>query len=321
MTRVLLTTTSFQDTPGAHHERLAEAGWEVVPLRGPLSEDQLLAHAEGIDALICGDDALTRAVLEAFAPRLRCISKYGVGLDKIDLGAATALGIPVCNTPGVNHVTVAEHVFALLLALAKNLIVEAEHTRAGRWERLIGHELCGKRLGIVGLGRIGKAVAVRARAFGLDVCAHDLYWDTAFAAEHTIERCADLPALLRRCDVVSLHTSLTPETRGLIDASALALMPRGALLINCARGELVETGAVVEALRAGQLGGYGADVLDVEPPPADHPLLHASRCLVTPHIGSRTYESVVRQGSTAVENLARVLRGEAPLSQANTLPG
>ncbi len=318
MTKVLLTTTSFQDTPGKHHDFLEEQGWEILKARGPLPETEMLNLVEGIDAMICGDDAITRAVIEKGLPTLKCISKYGIGIDKIEVEAATDLGLPVCNTPGVNHVTVSEHVFALALGLSKNLVQSVNSVRQGEWKRPIGHEIAGKQLGIIGLGRIGKEVVKRAKAFGMEVCAYDIYWDEVFARENGILRNESVEELLTSSDIISLHTNLTPETRHLINTARLELCKEGAIIINCARGELVDTGAIVSALESEAIGGYGADVLDEEPPPPDHPLLRAPNCIITPHIGSRTYESVVRQASAAIENLLRVLRGEAPLSQVNT---
>lgn len=321
MKRILLTTTSFQDTPGAHHKTLEETGWEIVTARGPLPEAEVLKRVGDIDGFICGDDAITRKVLEKALPRLKVLSKYGIGVDKIDVAAATDLGIPVCYTPGVNHTTVAEHCFALLLALVKNLVPEVDLTRAGQWKRLIGHEIMGRKIGIVGLGRIGKEVAVRGRAFGLEVQGYDIYWDDVFAREQDVARCDSVEALFATSDIISLHTNLSEETRGMINLRSLSKMKDGVIIINCARGELVETDAMVHALKIGKVGGYGTDVLDEEPPPADHPLLSAENCLVTPHIGSRTYESVVRQAGAAVTNLVRVLNGEAPLAQVNKVPG
>ena len=140
-TRVLLTTTSFQDTPGIHHEMLEKTGFEIVRERGPLPESKMLELAGQFDAYLCGDDALTRAVIQKSLPRLKVISKYGIGLDKIDVKAATDLKVPVLFTPGVNHTTVAEHTFALLLAAVRNLVVEANHTAAGRWTRITGNEV------------------------------------------------------------------------------------------------------------------------------------------------------------------------------------
>src|ERR1700722_16810512 len=186
MTRVLLTTTSFQDTPGVHHDLLARAGFDIVRGRGPLAEARMLELAGQFDAYLCGDDALTRAVIQKSLPRLKVISKYGIGLDRIDLKAATDLKVPVLFTPGVNHTTVAEHTFALLLAAVRNLVVEANHVAQGGWTRITGTELCGKTLAIVGLGRIGREVAVRARAFGMEPVAFGHHWDEEFAREHGI---------------------------------------------------------------------------------------------------------------------------------------
>jgi D-3-phosphoglycerate dehydrogenase len=316
MTRVLLTTTSFQDTPGIHHEMLAAAGYEIVRERGPLSEERMLELAGQFDAYLCGDDTLTRAVIARSLPRLKVISKYGIGLDKIDVAAARDLGVPVLFTPGVNHTTVAEHTFALMLAAMRNLVVEANHTAAGRWTRITGHELCGKTLAIVGFGRIGKEVAIRARAFGLRVIGYGNYWDEDFARWYDVERVLDFAELLRRADIITLHTRLSPSTRHLINAGNLPLVRPGALIINTGRGELVELGALVSALKANRLLAYAADVLDQEPPPPDHPLLGLPNVILTPHIGSRTHESVQRQASCAVENLTRFFSGEKPIAQA-----
>jgi phosphoglycerate dehydrogenase-like enzyme len=317
MKRILLTTTSFQDTPGAHHEMLAAAGFEVVRERGPLSEARMLELAGGFDGLICGDDALTRGVIMKSLPRLKVISKYGIGLDKIDLRAATELGVPVLFTPGVNHTTVAEHTFALMLAAARNLVVEANHTAAGRWTRITGHELFGKTLAIIGLGRVGREVAIRAGAFGLKVIGFGHHWDEEFARQHSVERVAELEEALRRADIITLHTKLTPATRHLINARNFPLIRKGALIVNTGRGELVELEALVAALGEGRLLAYAADVLDQEPPPPDHPLLGLPNVIITPHIGSRTYESVQRQASCAVENLTRFFAGKPPVAQAN----
>ncbi len=317
MTRVLLTTTSFQDTPGAHHDLLARTGWEIIRARGPLNEADTLALVGEIDGYICGDDAITHRVLEKARPRLKVLSKYGIGLDKIEVKSATEFGIPVLFTPGVNHTTVAEHAFLLLLALEKNLLFHTDSTRAGGWKRQTGHELLDKTIGIVGLGRIGQEVAIRARAFGMKVVAFGHHFDEAFARQHGVRRAATLDELWAVADYVSLHTKLTSATHGLINAAALARMKKGVVIVNCARGEIVHTADLVAALQSGHVAGYGTDVLDQEPPPADHPLLRRPNVVVTPHIGSRTYESVVRQASAAVTNLSLALRGEKPLAQIN----
>ena len=317
MLRVLLTTTSFQDTPGWHQQLLEAAGFEIHRERGPLSERMMLELAGEFDAFLCGDDAITEAVIERSLPRLKLISKYGIGVDKIDVKHATAAGIPVLFTPGVNHTTVAEHAFGLMLCLSKGFPEAATAARKGEWKRQTGHELMGKTIGILGLGRIGKEVAIRAAAFGMPVIAYDPFWDDEFAKRYGVTRCESLIEVLEQGDVVSLHLFLTEETRDLINEENIAKMKPTALLINCARGELVDVAAVGKALAEGNLGGYGTDVLDVEPPPPDHPLLSAPNCVVTPHIGSRTFESVVRQGTKSVENLILALAGKKPRAQVN----
>ncbi len=320
MKKILLTTTSFQDTPGGHHQLLEDAGLEVVCERGPLTEERMLELAGDFDAFLCGDDAITRAVIDKSLPRLKVISKYGIGLDKVDVEHATRKGIPVTFCPGVNHTTVAEHVFALLLALVRYLVTSVQHTRSGQWTRLTGNEILGKTIGIVGLGRIGREVATRALAFGMNVMGYDIYWDSEFAESKGIHQCGTLEEIFSRSDIISLHTNLSPETRHMINADSLQEMKDQVLIINCARGELVDPDAMVNALEDGKVGGYGTDVLEVEPPPPDHPLLKAPRTLVTPHIGSRTYESVGRQATMAAENLILALDGRPPLAQANDAP-
>jgi D-3-phosphoglycerate dehydrogenase len=315
--RILLTTTSFQDTPGGHHKVLADTGWEVVTARGPLSEADTLALVGDYEGYICGDDAITRKVLEKARPRLRVLSKYGIGVDKIDVASCTEFGIPLLFTPGVNHTTVSEHAFLLLLALEKNFLPQVDSTRSGGWKRQTGHELLDKTIGIVGMGRIGKEVATRSRAFGMNVVGFDHYWDDAFSSAHGITRAASLDDLFAASDYVSLHTNLTPETRDLVRAESIARMRPGVIIINCARGEIVNTADMAAALASGRVRGYGTDVLDEEPPRPDHPLTKLPTCIVTPHVGSRTFESVERQAMAAVTNLIRAMRGEKPLAQVN----
>ena len=319
-TRILLSTTSYQDTPGSHHELLESQGWDIVRLRGPLNEEQMLEIAGDFDGFLCGDDAITSAVIDKSLPRLKWISKYGIGLDKIDKEYATSKGIPIGFTPGVNHTTVAEHTFGLMLGLTKKIFESCSYTSKGEWKRPTGNEIMGKTLGIVGLGRIGKEVAIRAGAFGMEVQAFDVYWDEAFAAEHGVKKCASVAELLSTSDIITLHCFLDDSTREMINASSIETMKDGVVILNCARGEVVNTNELASALHAGKVGGYGTDVLDVEPPPADHPLFAAPNTAITTHIGSRTYESVVRQATKATQNLINYVNGVPPIAQANVLP-
>ena len=320
-TRVLLTTTSYQDTPGSHQDLLESQDWEIVRQRGPLTEAQMLELAGEFDGFICGDDAITAAVIDKSLPRLKWISKYGIGIDKIDKDYVTSKGLPIGFCPGVNHTTVSEHTFGLLIGLTKKIFEVGMETRGGNWKRVTGNEIMGKKMGIVGMGRIGKAVIERARAFGLDCCAYDVYWDEDFANKNNVTRCDSLEELLTTCDIVSLHCFLDDSTNNLINADSIAKMKDGVIILNCARGEIVNVDDIAAALKSGKVGGYGADVLDVEPPPADHVLFSTPNTLITSHIGSRTYESVVRQATMATKNAIAFCAGEKPLAQANKLPG
>lgn len=317
--RVLLTTTSFQDTPGGHHELLESAGYEIIRARGPLPEEEMLKLVENgdIDGFLCGDDAITRAVIEKALPRLKVIAKYGIGLDAIDVKTATELKVPVTFCPGVNDIAVAEHVFGLMVCLARAIPLENSYVKSGKWKRLTGRELMGKTLGILGMGRIGRQVAKRAAAFEMPVVAFDIYWDDEFAAKWNVRRAASAMDVIVEADVLTLHMNLTADNRGIVNADSLARMKPGAYVINCARGQLVNTADIAAALRENRIAGYAADVLDVEPPPPDNPLFALDNVVLTPHIGSRTYESVERQATMAVRNLIAVLSGEAPLAQAN----
>ena len=318
--KILLTTTSFQDTPGRHHDLLAGSGHEIITARGPLSEQQMLdliASKGPFDATLNGDDAFTAAVIDALGPDLRCIAKYGIGLDSIDVPHATAKKIPVLFTPGVNHTTVAEHAFGLMIAVAKHFVPHLREVKAGKWKRITGSELGGKTLGVLGLGRIGQEVVRRAVAFDMTCLAYDVYWDGAFAWKYKVRRAQSPEHVLREADVISLHMPLTDQTRGLINADRIATMRPGAIVINTARGGLVDESAVADACRSGRLAGYGADVLEHEPIQPPHPFMEIDNIVLTPHVGSRTFESVERQAVRAVRNVVNYLRGDSDYIQAN----
>ena len=318
--RVLLTTSSYQDTPGRHQQLLDQCGHEIIRARGPLTEDQMLklvTSGGGTDGILHGDDQITRRVIEAALPHLKVLSKYGIGLDTVDVEAATDLKVPVLFTPGVNHTTVAEHMFGLMIMLAKNLWVQISHVKQGQWNRLTGHELAGKTLGILGLGRIGKEVAKRAKAFQMHILAFDIVWDERFARQYDVHRTQSADQIAQQADVLTLHMNLTNQNKHFVNRQRIEAMKDGAIIVNCARGGLVHEADVAEACKNGKLLGYAADVLEHEPIQTPHPFQNIDNIIMTPHIGSRTFESVERQGVMATENLLRVLRGDQPLAQAN----
>ena len=308
--RVLITTRTFQKMEGEHWDALHEAGLETVTsgLDQALNEQQLIERLPGIAALICGMDEVTAKALEA-ADALRVISMNGVGLDRIDVAEATRRGIAVTRTPGSNADSVADLALALMLAQARRLPRHDRTLREGDWSRQRGRELRGQRLGLVGLGAIGKKVAQRALAFGMSVQAYDPYVDAAFCREHGIE-IVGWETCLHSSDVLSLHLPVTGETENLIDGEALAAMKPGAVLINTARGELVDEAALVLALESGHLGGAGLDAFSPEPP-APGPLFEMEQVVLTPHLGGNTREAALRTALRSAQNAVAVLTGDA----------
>lgn len=327
--RILATTTSFFDTPGAHQERLVATGYEIVTSRGPHDEAQMLdlvGDGNQFDGYLCGEDQFSVAVIERIKNRGKVISKYGVGLDKIEVEYAQQSGIQVTNTPGVNHTSVAELTFGLLFSLSRKIPEENALVHKSEWRRFTGVELAGKTIGVFGFGRVGKEVARRAMAFGMKVLIYNTSWsqnlqssldELAGAFSHpifgeyppSVERCADDIEALQRCDFISLHMNLTKSNSSYLGRRRIYACKRGVYIVNVSRGGLVDSATLAQAIRSGQVAGYAADVLDVEPVTSDHPLVGMQNVHLTPHIGSRTRESVERQGSAAVQNLVKVLQG------------
>ena len=311
--RVLITARTFGRVATRPAEWLEEQGYDLVfsDLPKPVAEADLAGAIAGFDGLICGNDRVTARVFEA-ADRLRVVSRQGTGVDNIDLAAAEAHGVVVTNTPGTNTDTVAELAVGLMFALARRIVPAHVSTSAGGWERFIGTEVQGKTVGIVGLGKIGKAVARRAAALGAQVIAFDPARDEEFAARYGVEY-VELDDLLRRADFVTLHLPLNAETQSIISRERLALMRPGSFLINAARGGLVDEAALAEALGEGRLAGAALDCFDSEPP-AGSPLLGLDNCITLPHIGAYTKESLERMGMMVAENLDAVLKGKQPHS-------
>ncbi len=304
--------------PGDEVDRLLEeAGIQTVydPWHGGRTEAEMIALLEGIDAVLADIDPFTARVL-ASAGRLRVISRPGVGYDAIDVKAACARGIAVCTTPGSNRHSVAELALAMMLQCARKIMENEAEVRRGGWTRVVGREIAGSTLGIVGLGTIGKEVAQRARAFEMRVLAYDLVQDQQFAEEHQVAY-VPLEQLLQDSDFVSLHILLNDRTRHLIDAERLALMKPTAYLINTARGPIVDEEALAQALKAGRIAGAALDVFTQEPLPVDSPLRDLDNVHLYPHLAGSTQEVFKSSGLMAAENVIRVLRGQRPLHIVN----
>jgi D-3-phosphoglycerate dehydrogenase len=291
-----------------------EPGVEVVVdaklAQDPAALRKALLEADGI--AIRSGTQLTAEVLDG-QTRLKAIVRAGVGVDNIDVAAATRRGIVVMNTPGGNTISTAEHTMALLLSLARNVPKANDSLKAGRWERtkFTGTQLEGKTLGVIGLGRVGLAVARRAQGFGMAVLGFDPFLAADKALEYGVESVARLDELWGRCDFLSLHTPLSAETRNLIGAREIALMKPSVRIINCARGGLIDETALADALDGGKVAGAAIDVFDPEPPPADHRLIRHPLVVVTPHLGASTEEAQVSVAIEAARLLADFLaRGQ-----------
>jgi glyoxylate reductase len=297
--------------PGDALDRLAgKHEVEVWPEQLPPGKRELLARAPGLDGLLSLLTDPIDAELIAAAPRLRAISNYAVGVDNVDLAAATARGLPVGNTPGVLTDTTADLAVALMLGISRHLAEGDAYVRHGEWrtwetELLLGHDLHGATVGILGFGRIGRAVARRLGGFDCEILKTSRSGGVA------------LEELLRRSDFVTVHSPLTPETRGLIGDEALARMKPSAYLVNTARGPIVDSGALGRALHGGEIAGAALDVTDPEPLPAGHPLLQAPNLLLLPHLGSATHATRERMADMAVDNLLAGLAGERMAHCAN----
>ena len=271
----------------------ASAGIRVTA-PGKLERAALLAEVADAHALIIRSGVTADAELIAAAPQLKAIARAGVGVDNVNLDAATAQGVVVMNTPGGNTISTAEHSIGLMLALSRHIPQGHQSLAEGRWERKahMGVELKGKTLGIIGLGRIGQAIAARAQAFEMRVIAHDPYLLPEVAAALYVPLLA-LDEVYARSDYLSLHALVTEETRGMINADSITSMKRGVRIINAARGALINSADLAAALQSGRVAGAALDVYEQEPPPADHPLIGLPNVVHTPHLAASTADAQV----------------------------
>jgi D-3-phosphoglycerate dehydrogenase len=310
--KILVASRSFGPNCPEAVERLVEAGAELIPNpwgRTP-KEDELMAAMAGVDVLISGTEPVTARVLDA-APDLMLVAKHGVGFENIDLDAAKARGVPVVIAGGAIADSVADMAMALLLACARHVPQGDRAVREGKWPRMVGVELRGKTLSVIGLGQIGREVAKRAHAFGMNLIAYDVFKHEQFAQDYGV-RYLPLHQALAEGDFITLHAPVTDESRHMINAMTLMLMKPTAYLINTARGELIDEVALATALREKRLAGAACDVFEKEPP-GDNPLLRLDNFIAAPHSAGQTGDGLRKLGEVTVDNIIRVMNGEAPL--------
>ncbi|HUQ42896.1 MAG TPA: phosphoglycerate dehydrogenase [Candidatus Limnocylindria bacterium] len=308
--RVMVTCPPMQLTADEWLTSLTDLGIEVEipPVTQHVSRADLERLLPTCDGIIAGDEPLDRALLEMAVPRLRMISRWGVGIDNVDLEAARDLGIEVRNTPAVFADEVADVAIGYLIMLARHLHRIDAGVRAGGWPKPQGTSLAGRTLGVVGLGAIGRAVARRGFALGMDVVGFDPMPQAGAAAAELGVRVVAMDALFEQASVVSLNCPLTPETRGLVNAERLARMAPGSFVVNTARGPVVDEAALIESLRSGHIAGAALDVFEVEPLPSDSPLRDFENVILGSHNASNTAEAVSRVNRLAIDNLLAILQ-------------
>jgi phosphoglycerate dehydrogenase-like enzyme len=317
--RVLVTARAFWDSGHDARAALAAAGFEVVnsAAAGPIASDQLAGWLADFDAIIGSTDEYNAALIQA-CPRLKVIARCGVGLDSVDMAAATAAGVIVTNTPGAMTEAVADYAFALMLALARRIVEGDVLMRRGGWAEFPGVLLPGKTLGLVGCGQIGQAMARRAAGFGMRILAYDPQLAQR-GAPHGLPAISfvSLEELLAQSDFVSVHAPSIPETRHMFDAKRFAQMKRTAYFINTARGALVDESALVEALTSGRIAGAATDVYEREPLPSDHPLRKAPRCVLTPHNAFNAVEAAKAMSDVSAASILDLFAGRKPGTVCN----
>ncbi len=303
-------------------EALGPKGLEYLRLHADVDAYDLLppqelpAMMDDYDAVIIRSaHRLTRELLVGH-PRLKVVARAGAGFDNIDIKAATELGIAVINAPGANAIAAAEHTFGLLLAVMRNIVVGDAHVRAGGWDRaaFLGHELYQKRLGIIGLGRVGRQVARIAHGFRMQVSAYDPYLSSEIFTAHEVREHMDLGELIEYSDILTIHT---PKTGPHLDETLLSRLPRGAVVLNVARGGLIDESALAEMLRNGHVQAAGVDVFVTEPPDAHSPLLDAPRVVTTPHLGGSTHEAMIEVGTMTARGVLEALNNQTPANLVN----
>ncbi len=313
--KVLNSARAFVSNGKAANDLLLAAGCEVVTSAefGPILAPQLIEQLADCDAALASSDEYTAEVFQA-CPNLKVVSRWGVGIDSIDLRAATEAGVIVCNTPGAMAEAVADYTFGLLLAAARRIVEGDRLMRSGGWSEITGTLVFGKTIGLVGAGRIGQAVARRAAGFGMRVLAFDPPLQAIATSAMNLPKMefVTLEALLAQSDFVCLHAPSLPETKGLIDATRFAQMKPTAYFINTSRGALVNEVDLLAALETGQIAGAAIDVYAHEPLPADHPLRQAPRCVLSPHNSSNAKEAAEAISMMAAENLLTCMLGPKP---------
>lgn len=309
--KLLVTPTSLRNNKNSDAVKLLEQfADEIVfnPYDHPLTEEEIIPLLDGVDGYIAGLDYITGEVIKKAPDTLKVISRYGVGFERVDTKTAGEKGIIVTNTPGANSESVADMAIGLMIAVSRKITFLDSQVKAGKWPRTSGKEIFKKTMGILGLGAIGKAVALRAKGFSMDILAYDPYFDENFALEHDIKKCT-LEEVLSGSDFISLHLPVTESTLNIIDEDSINSMKDGVVIINTSRGGLINEQAAYNALKSGKITGLGLDAFEKEPPGIS-PLFEFENVIATPHAGAHTAEAVDKMALMSVQNAIDVLSGK-----------
>jgi D-3-phosphoglycerate dehydrogenase len=310
--KVLITATSFSEVSREPEERLVRAGYEIVqnPYGRPMAPEEIRPLLKGIDGVAAGVDQWFPPAFDD-ADCLKVVARHGAGMDCVDVAECTKRGIVVANIPGANAEAVADMAMALMLAVARHIPFGDSTTKAGQWVNSYGADVFQATLGLLGMGRIGKGVARRGRGFDMRVLAYDPYFDEKFAADYGIERAGSIEQVMQEADFVSVHMPLSDETRKIINAEKIALMKPSAILVNTARGAIIDEDALADALEAGSIFGAGLDVYATEPPTQSR-LLKCQRAVTMPHNSSNTPGALRAMGDGVVDAIIDVFEGRRP---------
>ncbi|MEW5908375.1 MAG: hydroxyacid dehydrogenase [Thermodesulfobacteriota bacterium] len=318
VSKILIEAKPFALFDSSPMEALVKTGIKTVDMRGRgVNHPEFVDELKDASIILCGNDLRVDESFLKLTPSLRGIAKLGVGLDTIHIPSASKKKIPVFHTPGANTQAVADHTFALILSVSRKILYCDSSLREGRWEhtRILGIELWQKTLGLIGLGAIGRAVASRAKGFEMRIVAYDPFWPSSFADANHIQK-MEIEDLLRISDFVSIHSPLTEENRGLINRRTLGIMKPSALLINTARGEIINEIDLCEALENGKIAGAGIDVFEKEPP-TDSPLLKFDNVVLTPHTGAFTKDALNTMSLSISDQILEFIKGNRPKHTVN----
>jgi len=312
--KIICTSPTFGKYSAKAIEMLESEGYELIriPMEDAKNPTKLITYVEDAQGWIVGHSKVTREILEK-APMLKIATKHGTGIDNFDLDAAKEKNVVIANAPGLNANAVSDLAFSFMLALARKIPYSDKAVRSGKWQPIMGIELKGKTLGVIGMGAIGKGLIKKANSFDMNFVAFDIQKDEEFIKKYNVRMLTDYREVLKEADFISLHVPLNEKTKGMVGDKEFKLMKNTALIINTSRGGVIDEAALLDALKNNEIAGAALDVFASEPPSLDNPLLALDNVIFAPHMGAYTEEAMAEISEVCAENVIRVLKGQEPL--------